>query len=217
MAFGAQVLSVKRSSLPDLLYCSPFPAPAGKVVRGGVPVLFPQFANLGPLPKHGFVRTRPWRLLNRWHKTEQCGVLYELDLPLGAEPAWPHAVTLELEVQLTANTLLFVLRVTNKGKLPLPWTGGLYPYWRLSRLQDAQLMGLANEPKGLRFNAQGLEQLSSNHGPLNLIIGTYAMQLRATGFTEWTLWNPWRPDASRSAPRRLAILCLHRARVCVQT
>jgi glucose-6-phosphate 1-epimerase len=33
----------------------------GVPIRGGVPVIFPQFAELGPLPKHGFARVHSWR------------------------------------------------------------------------------------------------------------------------------------------------------------
>jgi glucose-6-phosphate 1-epimerase len=31
-------------------------------IRSGVPVIFPQFATEGVLPRHGFVRTATWRI-----------------------------------------------------------------------------------------------------------------------------------------------------------
>src|ERR1700693_2463020 len=35
---------------------------AGDPIRGGIPVVFPQFANTGPLPQHGFARKTEWQL-----------------------------------------------------------------------------------------------------------------------------------------------------------
>ena len=32
----------------------------GGAIRGGIPVIFPQFAAEGPLPRHGFARTSRW-------------------------------------------------------------------------------------------------------------------------------------------------------------
>jgi glucose-6-phosphate 1-epimerase len=44
---GAQLLSATGA---ELVYCSPWSSP-NKPARGGVPILFPQFANLWPFAK----------------------------------------------------------------------------------------------------------------------------------------------------------------------
>src|SRR5215212_9701610 len=61
---GAQLLSWVPQGAGEQIYLSPLSRPgAGKAVRGGTPVCFPQFADRGPLPKHGFVRNSRWELV----------------------------------------------------------------------------------------------------------------------------------------------------------
>ena len=60
---GAQVLSWAPPGGEERLYLSPKAVFDGhSAVRGGIPVCFPQFADLGPLPAHGFARNRRWTL-----------------------------------------------------------------------------------------------------------------------------------------------------------
>ena len=59
---GAHVLSWQAGGWGEQLYLSPKAVAAeGKAVRGGIPVIFPQFEQRGPdrsLPRHGLSRTR---------------------------------------------------------------------------------------------------------------------------------------------------------------
>jgi glucose-6-phosphate 1-epimerase len=128
-ALGAQVLQVEAGNGLPLLYLSPLQSPS-KPVRGGVPVLFPQFAEAGPLTKHGFVRNVGWRLLR--DQVSLAGhhqVQYALDVAPGDVAEWPHGASLRLHAVRKRNALLLTLRVRNTGTTAFSWTGGLHPYW----------------------------------------------------------------------------------------
>ncbi|XP_022723580.1 putative glucose-6-phosphate 1-epimerase isoform X2 [Durio zibethinus] len=59
--YGGQVTSWKNELREELLFLSSkaiFKPP--KAIRGGVPICFPQFRNIGSLEQHGFARNRVW-------------------------------------------------------------------------------------------------------------------------------------------------------------
>ena len=60
---GAQILSWMTADGVERLYCTSRLPSEPKPVRGGVPVIFPQFNQRGPdftLPRHGFARQLRW-------------------------------------------------------------------------------------------------------------------------------------------------------------
>src|SRR6185295_5784580 len=62
---GAHVVSWQPAGRGEMLYLSPKAvAGDGRAVRGGIPVIFPQFERRGPLPRHGFARNRAWQLID---------------------------------------------------------------------------------------------------------------------------------------------------------
>src|SRR5262245_34324600 len=61
--YGAHALSWIPAGGDERLYLSETAVfQPGTAIRGGIPVIFPQFGTLGPLPRHGFARTRTWTL-----------------------------------------------------------------------------------------------------------------------------------------------------------
>ena len=70
-ALGAQILR-----LEDFFYLSPIQLTNNHPRRGGVPILFPQFADRGHLKKHGFVRNLNWQLITDAQSLESHQLTY---------------------------------------------------------------------------------------------------------------------------------------------
>lgn len=106
-ALGAQVLQVQglQGLSAPVLYVSALPPAAGRPVRGGVPVLFPQFADRGAQPKHGWARDLPWQLVEDRADDAEHVVAYRLTVEQGSRPGWPHAAELQLRAVLSPGAL----------------------------------------------------------------------------------------------------------------
>lgn len=191
-AMGAQILSaqLQQPQQWQLLYLSPRLPQLGAPVRGGVPVLFPQFANHGSLAKHGFARNRSWQLVAEHADAMGATVTYRLDIAQHSETDWPHSAKLTLVAQTSATHFAMELSVLNTGSTAFQWTGGLHPYWQVPDVCTARLMGLDVQEQGLGFDEAGIEQLFPARGQLALVAGTRCLTLTTQGFDEWMVWNP---------------------------
>lgn len=198
-ALGAQLLqAITPQGLP-LLYLSPLSL-EGQPARGGVPLLFPQFAQFGPGRKHGFARHQPWVL----EGAEPGRLSYGLEVRPGQFDGWPHAARLRLTVSLDGEALSLHWQVLNTGSTSFEWGGGLHPYWAVSSLEACELQGLETTP-GLdnlsgqalppsaqpwRFGPEGMEYLFDGLPSLSLKTPTHTLHLQGSGFTQWMVWNP---------------------------
>ncbi len=203
---GAQVFQAQLAGA-EVFYLSPLSLTPP--VRGGVPVMFPQFNDVGPLVKHGMVRTLPWVL----HQDERLQasengtrLQFGLTLQPGDHPSWPHAAQLTLTVLATARKLEFTLDVVNIGLDTFHWTGGLHPYFATQDLLGSNLRGLSGlavkdkfdvdlhtQPLGdLIWSDQPFERLFEGGTTLVLRDAKRTLRLSAAGFDQWMVWNPGR-------------------------
>lgn len=198
-SLGAQILQANTSQGLPLLYLSPLSV-SGQPARGGVPVLFPQFAQLGPGRKHGFARHQRWSLESDGPQAAS----YRLDVLPGQFDGWPHAARLRLIGSLDATSLSLRWQVENTGATAFEWGGGLHPYWAVPSLVGCELQGLEStrgldklsgrvlEPRSAPwcFDAAGMEWLFEGLPPLCLKTATHTLHLQGSGFTQWMVWNP---------------------------
>lgn len=202
--FGGQLLAL-RTGLDSFFYLSPLTT-KGATVRGGIPVCFPQFANNGHLPKHGFVRDLPWDCVESSPEL----VRYQLQITESTHPNWTHAAQLEISYQCTDVGLSVGLDIHNVGKTPFAFTGGLHPYLRINQLQSVSIAGLAGLktdnlyfPKQIKLDTDAL--CFDDHAfetcfegcPTLLIYEQEKLSFRlsSVGFTHWMVWNPGKEGA----------------------
>ena len=216
---GGHVLSWKPAGAQEQLYLSPRSEFApGKAIRGGVPVCFPQFAERGQLPKHGFARTLPWELVSQEQGKDDALAVMRLRDNDETRRLWPHAFELELSVRVGGRSLDIELACENLGEAPLQFTAALHTYVRVADLDAVSVEGLA----GLRYfdsikQADALQRmdllLTGEKGvldldriyfgvkerPLLLAEDRRQLMIRQQGFEDAVLWNPG-PDRCAKLP-----------------
>src|SRR5512141_215643 len=96
---GGHVCRWRTADGVERLYLSPLSRQPGEPIRGGIPVVFPQFANRGPLPMHGFARTQPWTLGEQMLLPDgRASLIATLADTPATRALWPHSFRLELAV-----------------------------------------------------------------------------------------------------------------------
>ena len=173
----------------------------GVAIRGGVPVIFPQFATEGPLPKHGFARTQDWTLID----SQAASARWRLESSAATLAIWPRAFRCELAVAIGGARLQIELDVTNTGHAPMSFTAALHTYLRVADIAEVRLLGL----QGLRYrdSTQGTAEFIERAGPLaieaevdriyfdapsqlQMIEPSSRLLIEQQGFTDTVVWNP---------------------------
>lgn len=200
--FGAQLLSW-RCRGRERLYLSPRADFSGAAIRGGVPVIFPQFAAHGPGPRHGFARTRHWRALPTDARIPR--LAFALDDDAATRALWPHRFQAVLEAEAEPDRLHIGLNVRNRGDDACEFTVALHTYLRVDDLAGVRLEGLEDRPyldstaagracpgaaTPLRLEGEIDRIYPGARAPLRLCDGAHVLRVEAQGFADAVVWNP---------------------------
>jgi glucose-6-phosphate 1-epimerase len=190
----------------------------GKAIRGGVPLVFPWFADRTgglPGPAHGFARTMEWEVVAAERRNEGVALSFKL-LPdqTTRDLGFDHFV-LVYEVIVGA-TLTLALDVENVGDSPLIFEEALHAYFAISDVHGIEVDGLgdtdyldrahqavrkhqaagairfAAETDQLHLNTRAAVTISDPGWKRRIVI-------EKRGSESTVVWNPWTEKAARLA------------------
>lgn len=202
---GAHVASWKTADGQERLFLSERAEfKPGVAIRGGVPIIFPQFAALGPLPKHGFARTLAWQF-NAADSTSDIAT-FTLTYSPETLAVWPFRFAAIYQVKLDKDQLNMQLSVKNEDEKEFSFMAALHTYLRVADINGVSIHGL----RGCRYrdSANGnVEHVESNDSitftgnevdrvyfstPSPIVVNEpkHTLHCSAQGFIDTVVWNP---------------------------
>jgi glucose-6-phosphate 1-epimerase len=210
---GAHLLSWKLADGQDVLYLSERSKyGAGDAIRGGVPVIFPQFGERGNGKRHGFARVCEWQLQSSGVEGEHAVARYRLDAEHAAAFGWGHDFELYYEIAFNTKELTLTLDVHNRGDAPMTFNAALHTYLRVADIDAVEIFGLQHA--GYIDQVQGGVQATQDDAmltvggeidriyldvqkPLILSCRQRSLSVRKQGFADVVVWNPWADKAAQ--------------------
>ncbi|MFZ6693089.1 D-hexose-6-phosphate mutarotase [Undibacterium sp. SXout20W] len=178
----------------------------GVAIRGGIPVIFPQFAGMGTLPKHGFARTAPWKLLQHGHTEDGAAqAIFGLKENIARLTIWPYVFNAELAISVHDNSLQLALTVQNTGDTNFSFTAALHTYLAVDDIHQASLRGLQGRryrdslsgqnnclesAELLRIDGETDRIYADVPDQLCLLQKHQHLHINTTGFSDAVVWNP---------------------------
>ncbi|XP_047316911.1 putative glucose-6-phosphate 1-epimerase [Impatiens glandulifera] len=223
--YGGHVTSWKNDHGEELLFLSSkaiFQPP--KAIRGGIPICFPQFSNLGPLEAHGFARNKIWVEdpdPQPFPTSSTNKAFIDLILKPSDEDVktWPHRYEYRLRVTLGPGGDLMLtsrIRNTNSDGKSFSFTFAYHNYFLVSDISEVRIEGLEtvdyldNLKDRQRFTEQGDAITFESEvdkiyvrTPTKIAILDHEKKrtfvLRKDGLPDAVVWNPWDKKAKAIA------------------
>ncbi|KAM0954873.1 hypothetical protein TB2_022976 [Malus domestica] len=213
LLYGGQVVSWKNERREELLFMSSKATwKLPKAIRGGIPVCFPQFGNLGSLEQHGFAKNRLWSVDSDPSPLPPTNNQTSVDLILKSTEedlkTWPRSFELRLRVSLNAGKLTLIPRVRNTDSKTFSFTFALINYLYVSDISEVRVEGLEtldyldNLMRRERFTEQA-DAITFDEEVNRVYLGTptkiamidherkRTFVLRKDGMPDAVVWNPW--------------------------
>ncbi len=203
--YGAHLLSWKTADGIEQMFLSEKSQySSGYPIRGGVPVIFPQFGP-GALPAHGFARTTEWIPSEIITGYEATSINFTLSENEYTKQMWDNQFTLDLEFSITENSLYMVFTVQNNDIKPFQFTCALHTYFLISDIAKTSVSGLKSihyidkmknsdiykEEASTLFINEETDRIYIDAPDKVILHADDEVKIEKMGFPDIVVWNPW--------------------------
>ena len=177
----------------------------GASIRGGIPVIFPQFSLEGPLPRHGFARNSRWTHDDTRYVDGDAILSFSLTDSPATRAIWPASFRATLTARIGGQHLATTLTIENTGREPFHFAAALHTYLHVDDVQLTDIVGLngsryrvSSAPRTLVTDTEEVLRIRGEvdrvyvDAPDRLTVREPHRQLvvATTNFPEVVVWNP---------------------------
>ncbi|KAL3866218.1 hypothetical protein ACJMK2_043540 [Sinanodonta woodiana] len=141
---GATVVSWKLRG-EEILFCSKKAIfDNKKAIRGGIPIVFPQFGPWSLGPQHGFARIRKWKLVSTPMQDSRGNItaVFSLEDDKRTRELWDKKFKLVYTVSLWDKSLELNLKVLNRDESSFEYTTLMHTYFTTPDVTKTSVIGL---------------------------------------------------------------------------
>ena len=151
-SYGATVTSWCQNGVEKLFLSKTAKLDGSKAIRGGIPVVFPNFGPWELGPQHGFAR------ISNWEVSEQKDDFVILTLSDSKETRmmWDFSFQLQYTVRIENNKLYTILTVKNTDEKDFDFTALLHTYFKVD-VSSLEVTGFKGSSKVLHFTYSVLQ------------------------------------------------------------
>ena len=161
---GATIASYTRNNTSFIFMSENAIYNGVKALRGGVPLVFPQFGQPNPaMPQHGFLRTSSaWKVSqSNVQNEDSVSVTLALASSESTRALWPYSFIAEFTIELTTESLKYSLSIFNTDSQQFECQALLHTYIRVPSIHEVKVHGLHGVPY--------IDKLSSSTEPISEI------------------------------------------------
>ena len=177
----------------------------GASIRGGIPVIFPQFSLEGPLPRHGFARNSRWTHDDTRYVDGDAILSFSLTDSPATRAIWPASFRATLTARIGGQHLATTLTIENTGREPFHFAAALHTYLHVDDVQLTDIVGLngsryrvSSAPRTLVTDTEKVLRIRGEvdrvyvDAPDRLTVREPHRQLvvATTNFPDVVVWNP---------------------------